>query len=449
MPPHSLAKVLADTLADGGWRAKARPSQLPPSGDWDGWAFIGGRGTGKSRAGAEWVREMIETGEAGRFALVGPTAGDVRDVMVEGESGILATASPWCRPNFEPSKRRLTWPNGAQASLYSSEEPDRLRGPQHDGAWCDELCAWNEPQSTWDMMQFGLRLGRRPRWLVTTTPKPIKLLRNLLALEGHGVVITRDSTLANAANLPPAFIEAVTKRYGGTRLGRQELNAEPLEDTPGALWTRAMLEGASFKGTTPGMARIIVGVDPSGTSGADDGDSVGIVICGKGLDGLFYVLGDWTCRLSPAGWGRRAVEAYRQFSADKIIAERNFGGAMVEHVIRTVDASVSFKEVTAARGKIARAEPIAALYEQGKVRHAASFPELEDQMSAMTSSGFAGAGSPDRVDALVWALTELSSNFVVIDDSVGCISVSAPARLPDREYYSSGTAGVLSVAFPG
>jgi len=320
MRPHSLAKLLADTLADGGWRAKARPSQLPPPGDWDGWAFIGGRGTGKSRAGAEWVREMVETGEAGRFALVGPTAGDVRDVMVEGESGILATASSWCRPTFEPSKRRITWPNGAQASLYSSEEPDRLRGPQHDAAWCDELCAWTEAQSTWDMMQFGLRLGRRPRWLVTTTPKPIKLLRNLLALEGHGVVITRDSTLANAANLPPAFIEAVTKRYGGTRLGRQELNAELLEDTPGAHWTRAMLEGASFTGTTPGMARIIVGVDPSGTSGADDGDSVGIVICGKGLDGLFYVLGDWTCKLSPAGWGRRAVDAYRDFSADRIIA---------------------------------------------------------------------------------------------------------------------------------
>ena len=449
MPPHSLAKLLADSLADGGWRAKARPSQLPPSGDWDGWAFIGGRGTGKSRAGAEWVREMVEAGEAGRFALVGPTAGDIRDVMVEGESGILATASPWCRPTFEPSKRRLTWPNGAQASLYSSEEPDRLRGPQHDAAWCDELCAWNEPQSTWDMMQFGLRLGRRPRWLVTTTPKPIKLLRDLLCLEGHGVVITRDSTLANAANLPPAFIAAVTKRYGGTRLGRQELNAELLEDTPGALWSRAMLEGASFEGTTPEMVRIVVAVDPSGTSGVDDGDSVGIVICGKGIDGFFYVLGDWTCKLSPAGWGRRAVDAYREFSADRVIAERNFGGAMVEHVIRTVDTSVSFREVTAARGKIARAEPIAALDEQGKVRHTGSFPELEDQMSAMTSSGFASAGSPDRVDALVWALTELSTNFVVIDDSIGFSSVPAPVRLPDREYYSFGTADVLSITFPG
>jgi predicted phage terminase large subunit-like protein len=405
--PRSLAAQLADALADGGWRAKARHEQLPPPGDWNGWMIFAGRGFGKTRAGAEWVREIVETGTASRIPLVGPTAADARDVMIEGPAGILAVSSSWCRPQYEPSKRRVIWPNGAIATTFSSEESDRLRGPQHDAAWCDEVGAWNDPSSAWDMLQFGLRLGTRPRWLVTTTPKPIKLLKDLLARNGQDVVVTRGSTFDNAMNLAAPFLEAVRKRYEGTRLGRQELNAELLEDIEGALWTRAMIEAANECGSLPAMARIVVAVDPSGTSGTDGGDEIGIVVAGKGTDGNFYVLADRSCKLSPDGWGTRAVEAYREFKADRIIAERNFGGAMVEHVIRTVDRSVSYREVTASRGKIARAEPIAALYEQGRVKHARPFAELEDQACALASDGFAGDGSPDRVDALVWALTEL------------------------------------------
>jgi phage terminase large subunit-like protein len=408
MNPRSLASQLADTLADGGWRTKARPEQLPPAGDWNGWVVCAGRGFGKTRTGAEWVRELIETGAAGRVALVGPTVADCRDVQVEGPAGILAVSSPWFRPEYEPSKRRLTWPNGATATTFSSEEADRLRGPQHDAAWFDELAAMTDPSAVWDMAMFGLRLGVRPRWLVTTTPKPIKLLRELLAREGRDVVITRGSTLDNAANLSPSFIAAIQARYAGTRLGRQEINAELLLDVQGALWTREMLDRANGQWKLPDMKRVVIAVDPSGTRGAEDsGDSVGIIVAGLGTDGFGYVLADKTCKLSPDGWGRVAVAAFHSFKADRIIAERNFGGAMVEHVIRTVDKNVSYKEVTASRGKIARAEPISALYEQSKVRHAGSFVDLEDQLAAMTSEGFVGDGSPDRADALVWALTEL------------------------------------------
>jgi predicted phage terminase large subunit-like protein len=412
MSLRSLASALADTLADGGWRSKARPSQLPPAdftgdGPANGWLFLGGRGTGKTRSGSEWVRELVETGAARHIALVGPTFGDTRDIMIEGPSGILAVSSPWCRPEYEPSKHRLTWPNGAVASHFSSEEADRLRGPQHDALWADELASWKDPQSTWDMAMFGLRVGH-PRWLVTTTPRPIKLLKALLAREGQDVCVTRGTTFENAANLAPSFLETIKTRYGGTRLGRQELNAELLEDVAGALWSRAMIDDAALKTPLPDMARVVVAIDPSGTAGAlDEGDSIGIVVAGKGVDGKAYVLADRTCKLSPDGWGRRAVAAYQEFKADRIIAERNFGGAMVEHVIRTVDNSVSYREVTASRGKIARAEPVAALYEQGRVKHAHSFPELEDEMCAMTSDGYAGDGSPDRADALVWALSEL------------------------------------------
>jgi phage terminase large subunit-like protein len=405
---HSLATILADTLADGGWRAKARPSQLPPPGDWNGWLVMAGRGFGKTRTGAEWVKEQVEAGLARRVAMVAPTAADARDTMVEGESGILSISSDWCRPVYEPSKRKITWPNGAIAHTFSSEEADRLRGPQFDLAWADELAAWNDPVAAWSMLQFGLRLGNHPRWIATTTPRPLKLIRELLDREGGDVVVTRGSTFENAANLAPPFLDAIRARYEGTRLGRQELNAELLLDFPGALWTRDMLERANEKCRLPDMKRVVVAVDPSGTRGQDDGgDSVGIVVAGLGVDGLGYVLADRTCKLSPDGWGRAAVNAYREFKADRIVAERNFGGAMVEHVIRTVDPNVSYREVTASRGKIARAEPIAALYEQNRVRHAGSFVELEDQMAAMTGDGYSGDGSPDRCDALVWALSEL------------------------------------------
>jgi phage terminase large subunit-like protein len=405
---HSIASQLAETLADGGWRAKARVSQLPPPGDWNGWVVCAGRGFGKNRTASEFIHEEVQAKRAGRIALVAPTAADARDTVVEGESGILATAPSWCRPEYEPSKRKLTWPNGAVAHTFSSEEADRLRGPQFDFAFADELAAWNDPQSTWDMLSFGLRLGRHPRWLVTTTPRPIKLLKDLLAREGQDVVVTRGSTFENAANLAPPFLEAIRKRYEGTRLGKQELFAEMLSDTPGALWSSDMIERANTVGRLPEMQRCIVSIDPSGTRGASDGgDSIGIVVAGLGVDGLGYIIADRTCKLSPDGWGRRAVDAYREFKADRIIAERNYGGAMVEHVIRSIDQHIPYREVTASRGKVARAEPAAALYEQGKIRHAHRMPELEEQFLAITSSGYVGDGSPDRADAAVWALHEL------------------------------------------
>jgi predicted phage terminase large subunit-like protein len=404
-PSSQMFGRLADALATN-WRVKARPSQLPPVGDdWNGWVNKAGRGYGKTWVGSCWTNELAETGQASRIALIGATASDVRDTMIEGQSGIIATAPERNRPNYEPSKRRLTWPSGAVATAFSSEEAERLRGPQHDFLWADELAAWNDPQSTWDMAMFGLRLGRHPRWLVTTTPKPLKLLKELIARDD--VRTTSGSTFENAQNLAPTFLEAIRIRYEGTRLGRQELNAELLEDVQGALWSRQMIDDAALKAAAlPDMARVVVAVDPSGTAG-DKGDSVGIVVAGKGVDGKAYVLADRTCKLSPDGWGRRVVDAYREFKADRIIAEKNFGGAMVEHVIRSVDASVSYREVTASRGKIARAEPVAALYEQGRVKHAHAFPELEDELCAMTSAGYVGDGSPDRADALVWALTEL------------------------------------------
>jgi phage terminase large subunit-like protein len=405
---NSLAAKLAETLADGGWRAKARASQLPPPGDWDGWLILAGRGFGKTRSGSEWIKELAETATASRIALVGPTAYLARTVMVEGESGILSVSSPWCRPIYGPSKRQLSWPNGVIASISSAEEPDQLRGPQYSHAWGDEVAAWPNAQDAWDQLQFCLRLGPHPQWLTTTTPRPIKLIKDLLARQGSGIVVTRGSTLENEANLPAAALASLRARYENTRIGRQELNAELLLDVAGALWTRDMLERANEKCRLPDLKRVVVAVDPSGTRGQEDGgDSVGIVVAGLGVDGLGYVLADRTCKLSPDGWGRVAVNAYREFKADRIVAERNFGGAMVEHVIRTVDRNASYKEVTASRGKIARAEPIAALYEQNRVRHVGLFTELEDQMAAMTGDGYSGDGSPDRCDALVWALSEL------------------------------------------
>ena len=374
---------------------------------------MAGRGAGKTRAGAEWVRERIKAG-CGRVGLIAPTAGDARDVMVEGDSGILSVCWPHDvakngdqlgRPLYEPSKRRVTWANGAMATLFSADEPERLRGPQHDAIWADELAAWRRGQEAWDMAMFGLRLGDNPQAVVTTTPKPNALVRSLA--KADDTVMTRGRTYDNAANLAPSFIAAIREKYEGTRLGRQEIDAEILDDLPGALWSRGMFDQQRRK-EAPEMQRIVVAVDPSGTAGeSDDGDSIGIVVAGKGVDGRGYVLADRTCKLSPDGWGRRAVAAYHEFGADRIVAERNFGGAMVQHVIRTIDPKASYKEVTASRGKVMRAEPIAALYEQGKVSHVGGLEALEDQCCLIGPNGFIGEGSPDRADALVWALTEL------------------------------------------
>jgi phage terminase large subunit-like protein len=389
------------------WPAIARPNQLPPPGDWwQIWLLLAGRGYGKTRTLAEWVCQQVASGQASRIALVAATAADARDVLVEGASGILSVAQPWYRPIYEPSKRRLTWPNGAIATTFSAEEPDRLRGPQHDAAVCDELASWSHPE-TWDMLQFGLRLGRHPRCLVATTPRPTKLIRELLAREGREVVVTRGSTFENRANLAPGFFDQVIRKYEGTRLGRQELNAELLDDTPGALWSHAIIDAARLT-AAPLLQRIVVAIDPAVTSG-EDADETGIVVVGIDHQGHGYVLADASGKYQPIEWAKIAVGAYRAHHADRIVAEVNNGGDMVENTLRMVDPNVPFTAVRASRGKVTRAEPVSALYEQRRMHHVGTFPQLEDQMTNFTSDfDRAAAGySPDRVDSLVWGCTEL------------------------------------------
>ena len=392
------------------WNFWARENQIAPPGLWRVWLVLAGRGFGKTRAGAEWVRSVacgktpMAPGRHRRIAIVAETAADARDVLVEGDSGILAVHPREFRPLYEPSKRRLTWPNGAVATLYNAVEPDQLRGPQHDAALLDELAKWRYARETWDQLQFGMRLGQHPQQVITTTPRPIPLIKEIMAMADCAV--SRGSTMDNAGNLAPSFMKAIVDKYAGTRLGRQELDAEILDDVPGALWSRADIDALRVS-SMPDLVRVIVAVDPSGTSGDGEGDDVGIVIAGKGVDGHAYVLGDWTCNLSPDGWARRTIEAFDHFKGDKIVAERNFGGAMVESVIRTVRKSAPVVLVNASRGKVARAEPVAALYEQKRVHHCGAFPDLEDQMVMMTPDGYIGEGSPDRADSLVWAISEL------------------------------------------
>jgi phage terminase large subunit-like protein len=390
------------------WSFWARPGQLPPAGNWRVWLLLAGRGFGKTRTGAELVRARVAAWTARRLALVAPTAADARDVMVEGESGILAISPPWDRPRYEPSKRRLTWPNGAIATLYSADEPERLRGPQHDATWCDELGSWRYPEA-WDMLMLGLRLGSDPRVVVTTTPRPTKLIRTLLA--DPTAVVTRGSTYENRTNLAPAFLQQIIRRYEGTRLGRQELEAEILDDVPGALWTRGVIE-ASRASAAPTLIRVVVAIDPAVTS-SEDSDETGIIVVGRDGQGRGWVLADASGRYPPAEWAKTAIAAYHSHRADRVVAEVNNGGEMVEATLRVIDPSVSFAAVRAARGKLTRAEPVAALYEQGRVHHLGVFPQLEDQMCGFVPAdhGDLGprlrGGSPDRVDALVWALTDL------------------------------------------
>lgn len=396
------------------WPLWAREDQLPPDaaqggGDWTTWLMLGGRGAGKTRAGAEWVRSIAEAPRGAfqpppRIALIGETFADARSVMVEGVSGLLAVHPPETRPLFEASKQRVTWPNGAVAQLFSAEDPEALRGPQFDAAWADELAKWRRPQDTWDMLQFGLRLGERPRQVATTTPRPLPLIKALLA--DPACAVTRVATAANAMNLAPRFLEAIVGKYRGTRLGRQELMAEILEDRPDTLWPRALIEQQRV-GEAPALRRIMVAVDPPVTSGGR-ADACGIVVAGVSAEGLGYVLKDRTVQgLSPAGWAKAALAAYHAMEADCIVAEVNQGGELVEAVLRQVDGSVPVRSVRASRGKFVRAEPVAALYEQGRVFHVGSFAELEDEMSDFGPDGLSGGRSPDRVDALVWALTAL------------------------------------------
>jgi phage terminase large subunit-like protein len=390
------ANEAAEILED--WRFWARPDQIAPEGNWRVWLIMAGRGFGKTRCGSEWVHEQIRQGRE-RIALVGETKADVRDVMVEGESGILATAGR-NRPLYEPSKRRLTWPNGAIGVCYSGDEPDQLRGPQHDAAWLDELAKYRYAEETWSNLDLGLRLGESPQAVITTTPRPVQIMRELVADEL--VTVTRGSTYDNLQNLAESFAKRIVERYEGTRLGRQELHAEILDDVVGALWSREMIDAHRLRETPPHFERIVVGVDPAVTSG-EDADETGILVAGM-IGNRGYVVEDLSGQYTPQEWAIQAIKAYYKYNADRIVAEVNQGGDMVEHTIRTVDRNVSYKAVRAARGKILRAEPIAALYEQGRIHHCGTFAALEDQLCMYTHDS---RESPDRLDALVWALTDL------------------------------------------
>lgn len=400
------------------WPTFARPEQLAPKGDWRTWLYLAGRGTGKTRTGAEWVREQIKLG-ARHVGLIAPTAADARKVMVEGkgeavDSALLHICWKYDRdyknnligyPVYEPSQRQLVWANGAVATTYSAEEPERLRGPAHSAIWADELAAWYDPESVWDMAMFGLRVGNNPRVMVSTTPKPIPLLRALL--KDPSTVTTRGTTYDNRHNLAPAFFSTIIKKYEGTRLGRQELAGELLEEAEGALWNRAMIEKARLRGALPQMKRVVVGVDPAVTAKAES-NLTGIVVAGLGLDGRGYILADGSGRFSPKGWADKAVALFQHFGADRFVAEGNQGGDMVRHTINSAMPNAPVTIVHASRGKQARAEPIMMLYEQGKVSHAAAFGELEDQMCTWEPLG--DLPSPDRIDAMVWALTALFIN---------------------------------------
>ena len=385
------------------WPAWARPDQLPPEGDWLIWLLLGGRGGGKTWTGAQWVRGEVEAGRARRIALVAQTPADVRDVMVEGDSGFLHICPPDMMPVYEPSKRRLTWPNGAIALAFSSYEPDQLRGPNFDLAWCDELASWAYPRQTWDNLMFGLRIGERPRVAITTTPKPIKLLNELL--KHPNCVVSRCSTYDNRKNLAPSFFEHIIAQYEGTTLGRQEIYAELLTEMEGALWRRENIKYGEPKGD---LVRIVVAIDPAVSTGPDS-DETGIIVAGKISGDQWCILDDLSGRYSPDGWARRAIAALEEYQGDRIIGEVNNGGDMVEHTLRTISATVPYTAVHASRGKRSRAEPIAALYEQGKVLHAKPFEMLEDQLCTWTDDSRV---SPDRMDALVWALTALNEATV-------------------------------------
>ena len=392
------------------WWFWARPDQWPDYGDWTNWLLMGGRGSGKTRAGAEWVRgmalgDLFFTQRAiGRFALVGETYADAREVMVEGESGLLAVHTRRERPQWISSRRRLEWENGAVAQLFSSEDPAALRGPQFGGAWCDELAKWNNADETWAMLQFGMRLGDFPRQVITTTPRSVALLRTLL--DDPRTHVSRMATRDNEANLAPGFLERVVGTYQGTRLGRQELDGELIEDRADALWQRSLLEQHRVR-REPDRQRVIIAVDPPVT-GTEASDACGIVVATLASDGRAYVLADHSVHaVSPARWAGRVAGLYRALAADAVVIETNQGGDMAESVLRHEDATLTIRQVKASRGKWLRAEPVAHLYERGLVSHVGMLAELEDEMCDFGLGGLSSGRSPDRLDALVWALTEL------------------------------------------
>ncbi len=410
--PEALAGLPEEEIARlrAFWPAFARREQMPPPGRWRVWAFVGGRGAGKTRAGAEWVHGIVHGRdgfgpEAGRIALVGETMDQVREVMVEGVSGLRACGFPAERPRFEPSRRRLVWPNGAVAHGFSSEDPEALRGPQFDAAWADETGKWVQAEATWDMLSFSLRLGERPRAMVTTTPRATPLMRRLLA--DPDTVVTRSATSANAVNLAPGVVKALLQRYGGTRLGRQELDGELIDDREGALFSREAIETGRVA-AVPALKRIVVAVDPP-ASHRKGADACGIVAAGIDGEGEVFVLADDSVQgFKPHEWANRAAALYRRLSADALVVEVNQGGDMVAAVIGEVAPDVPVTSVRAVRSKHLRAEPVAALYAQGRVKHAGTFPALEDELADFGPDGLSSGRSPDRLDALVWAVTYLA-----------------------------------------
>lgn len=386
------------------WREQQRrPAQCEPEGDWRVWMIISGRGWGKTRVGCETIRHWVNTGKCREVHMIARTAKDARDTMIQGESGLLAC----CRfdvgniPEYFPSTCQVIWPSGARARVYTAETPDALRGPQCDAWWADEVASWEKPQETWDMLQMGARLGDWVRGVVTTTPRPIPLIKNLI--ERDSVVVTRGSSHENFDNLARSYREELLENYEGTRLGRQELHGEILIDNPHALWTEADIEAGRVT-EAPDLVRVVVAVDPAATDN-EDSDETGIVVAGRGGDGQWYVLADRSLRGSPQRWGQAVVNAYEDFNADRVIYEANQGGDMVKHVLRTVRPGLPISSVYASRGKWVRAEPVAALYEQHRVHHVGRFPDLEKQLVEWDRQmGY----SPDRLDALVWAISSIA-----------------------------------------
>lgn len=433
LPPKKLAKELqsltdevkAHLLYD--WAFWARPDQRPPEGDWSTWVILAGRGWGKTRTGAEWVKVQVEAG-AKRIALIAETQKDLEQVMVEGDSGLLSVFPPHQRPSYKKKPVELTFHTGAIALGYNATEPGQLRGPQFDAAWCDELAKWRYARETWDMLQFGLRLGQHPRQIITTTPRPIPLLKEIV--EDDDSIVTTGKTSDNQSNLAGPFLRRILAKYEGTRLGRQELDAEILGDMPGAIWQRERID-ETRRSVAPMIGRKVVAIDPAVSSdeSSEEPGTHGIVCCGLGEDGRGYVLSDDSMQGTPLDWARAAVSAFDRHEADQVVVEINQGGDMVVSTLRTVRSDLPIRRVRASRGKHVRAEPVAALYEQGKISHVGSFPAMEDQMCQFTNEGYQGEGSPDRVDALVWAMSDLFKGMVFFEEP----KKEAPA--PSRRYF--------------
>lgn len=414
------------------WTANARFKQLTPPGEWSIWMLMGGRGAGKTRTGAEDMAWWAGHNPDSRLAVVAPTSGDARDTCFEGVSGLCNVIPSICIKTWNRSLGELILWNGSKFKAFSAEEPERLRGPQHHRAWCDEIGVWKYAQDTWDNLQFGLRLGINPRTIVTTTPRPTELIRTIL--KDPGTIKTTESTFANADNLSVVALKKLRDRYEGTRLGRQELEAELLDDAPGALWRRAKLDETRFKADeVPDLARVIIGIDPAVAAPDNDGEGLaetGIIAVGLGVDGRGYVLDDLSGRYLPDQWARQAISGIDLYEGDAIVAEVNQGGEMVRSTIRSARNTVKVITVHASRGKVTRAEPVSALYEQGRISHVGTHAKLEDQMVAFTSTGIVGDTTGDRVDALVWAITELFPRITRKRSIIG----SGPKVEGSREY---------------